>query len=958
MSASGWKSLLDGALCFNGENAYPLAAYSEYMPPPRLGQRPYPHAPRDLLPFADDDPYGWRIDEYEEALELRPGLEQVGRQLVQALARLAQGKRGHGIAPKKLIDNPYWPLSLAEKVATLTHERFVVLAPLALSRTQDDKGRVRWTLFGGSEQGPERAFWKSFYTAPGKEASNEIGIDFIRRLLAGAYGVETRGPDDLRRTGFRILPQDKRESFAWPSNDELPSWTAPYLWKPRQSADAVKYLLTFRPFGQLPEPFQNAYLSGNLHIIPYPGSLVFWGARGVEELQQGLPFALQTPLLNLILRNEAPHGLRVPQSGWMHEPKPGVAKPHSHYGPMRNTFRRTHRWAKVLRDQDELALMGREDKMLHVLFSTIPDDLGLYDKPMARNIQLWTRDFQLLLDGPCASGPDMKATFHTVKEGGLFGYRFQYPAMRVGRHEVYWQRPLVAWLSKKGETAFLPDAPLGYFTAYAVDDRRPDRAVELWPRLLQRDLPTAAAQMLQQSRSPHEHNVARGVRKLFAAWELCGEKPLSRSFARSLIIAPKHETLNDWLEAIPAAVAGVKELIEAEAAPLPESLTFARTATRAYETQYWKTIAFLAEGKYVNKNNADCIRDAATRRQISHEGCDLAALGDYLLAYYEKAIDRAGMKGKALAGEIPFQWRTDFDFPWADGWEANQDGRAHERNLLTIIPGRNRGQAVIFADHYDTAYMADCYDAHGARVAAAGADDNHSATATLMLSAPILLDLSREGRLGCDIWLIHLTGEEFPSDCLGARALCQRLIEGTLKLHLSDGKTRDLSRVQIRGLYVMDMIAHNNDRNRDIFQMSPSVGAPSLWLARQAQIAAEIWNASVPTWNQKSGRRGLGRGKRSRYGREIPAVAAHPTLLGEVRTTTDPHSTLYNTDGQIFSDAGVPAVLFMENYDINREGYHDEHDTMANIDLDYGAAVSAIAIEAAARAATEKPPRY
>ena len=27
----------------------------------------------------------------------------------------------------------------------------------------------------------------------------------------------------------------------------------------------------------------------------------------------------------------------------------------------------------------------------------------------------------------------------------------------------------------------------------------------------------------------------------------------------------------------------------------------------------------------------------------------------------------------------------------------------------------------------------------------------------------------------------------------------------------------------------------------------------------------------------------------------------------------------------------------MENYDINRAGYHDTHDTMANIDLDYGA---------------------
>ena len=88
---------------------------------------------------------------------------------------------------------------------------------------------------------------------------------------------------------------------------------------------------------------------------------------------------------------------------------------------------------------------------------------------------------------------------------------------------------------------------------------------------------------------------------------------------------------------------------------------------------------------------------------------------------------------------------------------------------------------------------------------------------------------------------------------------------------------------------------------------------------------------------------------------EIPATAPHPLLYGEVRTPDDPRSSLYNTDGQIFSDAGIPAVLFMENYDINRVGYHDTHDTMANIDLDYGAAVAAIAIETVARAAAERP---
>ena len=153
------------------------------------------------------------------------------------------------------------------------------------------------------------------------------------------------------------------------------------------------------------------------------------------------------------------------------------------------------------------------------------------------------------------------------------------------------------------------------------------------------------------------------------------------------------------------------------------------------------------------------------------------------------------------------------------------------------------------ADHYDTAYMEDIYykdqGGSGARLAASGADDNHSATAALMRAAPIFCDLSREGKLGCDIWLIHLTGEEFPSDCLGARHLCQQLVEGTLKLRLAEGEERDLSKVQIQGVFVLDMVAHNNDGNRDKFQISPGRGAEAMWLAYQAHIANEIWNAST-----------------------------------------------------------------------------------------------------------------
>jgi Zn-dependent M28 family amino/carboxypeptidase len=240
----------------------------------------------------------------------------------------------------------------------------------------------------------------------------------------------------------------------------------------------------------------------------------------------------------------------------------------------------------------------------------------------------------------------------------------------------------------------------------------------------------------------------------------------------------------------------------------------------------------------------------------------------------------------------------------------------------------------------------------GARLAARGADDNYSASATLLQAAPIFLRLSKEGKLERDIWLIHLTGEEFPSDCMGARNLCQSLIEKDLSLTLDEKTKIDISDTEIVGLYVMDMIGHNRDSDQDIFQISPGKSAESLYLAYQAHIANMIWNDCAHKWNRQPGRLNLSRGQRIKEMKEIPDIARHLALKGEVRTQYNPHSSLFNTDGQIFSDTGVPVVLFMENYDINRTGYHDTKDTLENIDLDYGTAFAAIAIETVARIAT------
>jgi hypothetical protein len=274
-----------------------------------------------------------------------------------------------------------------------------------------------------------------------------------------------------------------------------------------------------------------------------------------------------------------------------------------------------------------------------------------------------------------------------------------------------------------------------------------------------------------------------------------------------------------------------------------------------------------------------------------------------------------------------------------------------------MIPGRDRSRAVIMADHYDTAYMHDLYEPPpGPRLAAAGADDNCSATAALMLGARAFLELSQQGRLGCDVWLVHLTGEEYPAEGQGACRMCQWLVEGTLALQGSDGKRYDLSGVQIKGVYVLDMIAHNSNKDRDVFQISPGASRESLWLAYQAHLANRMWNHLAEERNHRQPARcDAGRGRRSRDGKTIPPLSRFLPLHGEVRPHFDPRSTLFNTDGQAFSDVGIPVVLFMENYDIDRVGYHDTHDTMKQINLDYGAALAAIAIEAVARAATEEP---
>ncbi|HEY1906232.1 MAG TPA: M28 family peptidase [Myxococcaceae bacterium] len=929
-----WEQIESEALdAFRGTGRFPLRAYSEFMPPPFVGIKPYvPSRAGAPTTFPVSSGDALDVDEYEQVQHLEPGLDRIAEHLVHELGRVARGQP-NALSRTMLEGNPAWPaeLSTAAHANQLQHDPGVVICPLALSRTQDDKGNDRWTLFGSSHEPPGASFWEGLDEAGIAELLAWVGLD-------GQWGI-------LAEPG------------------ELP----PSLRSRRvdgQTVEGLRSLITFRPFSRLSPEVKAAYLGGRLVLVPSPVSLVLLEHPQYQVLARELPRASQIPLLHLFPRVEGSCAIRIPQSGWLDESDPVTGLgPHGHRVVPHLT--RTHRWQRVARDAGIHGDGMYTDKVSVALFSTDPEAVGLYDKPLARNAQIWTEKYTLLLDGPRADRAAIARAAKVVDVGGRFGYRMYYPPMRAGRRELFWHLPLIA---RAGAGRFTR-GPTGHVTA-EVEGAPPLR---LSPRLLARPAHLAAARLFDRDPGLPGQTTSDNLRKLLEMRALL-DAPLPGVLARALVHVSRGVPVEQWIAELPthckdpdAAKRLSTELagcLGPDEDPGP-SRVVDQLGTRAFEEEIWTTIVRLAHGEFRQKNGADgiCVNRGKTGGPAGaqagvqcHERRDLEALGDHLHGRYREAIARHGLSGRAEVLDHVFRWETDFDFPWMRGWARNEKAPS-ERNIVVVIPGADRREAVLMADHYDTAYMEDVYypesGGDALRAPACGADDNHSATTALLLAAEQLLALSRAGKLARDVWLVHLTGEEFPTDCLGARALAQALVEQRLQLTAEDGSVRDVSQVRVVGAYVLDMIGHNADRDRDVFQIAPGEGAASARLARLAHRANRRWNRLAAELNHAPERLHAGRAQRLKDVPPYPPppMFAHLPLHGEVRTEWERRSALFNTDGQIFSDVGIPVVLFMENYDISRKGYHDTHDTMENIDLDYCAALTAIAIETVADAA-------
>ncbi len=233
-------------------------------------------------------------------------------------------------------------------------------------------------------------------------------------------------------------------------------------------------------------------------------------------------------------------------------------------------------------------------------------------------------------------------------------------------------------------------APLGHLTAYPADKPRLDCPVELWPRHATATGVTGSIGrpgLYPQTSVPPQ---VRNVRKLTHVYALF--TPLSTS-PRRIIGLNRANAGESWLAQLPEQVSTrIREIVEPFTRRCADLTNHPREGLVEFRIRL--TYVAVRHGGRLRSPypEDDCARrrniaeqeqcgtalDEATRRMLPYHERHLDRLGDLLLAHYEKKIAAAKMSGKALAGEMPFRWRTDLDYSWMGGWRKNQDAEADE----------------------------------------------------------------------------------------------------------------------------------------------------------------------------------------------------------------------------------------------------------------------------------------
>ena len=179
------------------------------------------------------------------------------------------------------------------------------------------------------------------------------------------------------------------------------------------------------------------------------------------------------------------------------------------------------------------------------------------------------------------------------------------------------------------------------------------------------------------------------VRMLLDTWHLRGEQPLPRSLARQLLVPEGEHSLEEWLASLPDRVDRLRcagqRLVETLERCLEPDERSRHRASRMSDVSHSRRTALVRGGLLEDdrRSGRGALRQQEQRRLRARcadretAGAPIAATSrrwaTTCSSYYRVSSPSAGLTGKALVGDLPFRWRTDFDFAWMGGWLKNQE---------------------------------------------------------------------------------------------------------------------------------------------------------------------------------------------------------------------------------------------------------------------------------------------
>ena len=280
-------------------------------------------------PLDAADPWGWQVTRIRRSARIAAGAGACRRtSFCTRCSTSATAGRRTASHEAKLRGNPYWPPELAGGPARCRTSATWCCCRWPCRRRRTTRAASAGRSSAAASRGRRARSGGDSSTAPRTRIAGRAGARLLPPAAGGRLRRAAGGWPICAAAGFRILPSAGDAAAALLGRGAAALVDGALSAGTRASRFAAVQLPADVP-PLRPAAGRGAPGVSGRRFAPaaFSGQPLFSARRRTCSCRRELPLAVQIPLLHSLQRHEAPRGIRVPQSGWLHEPRPDQPAP-------------------------------------------------------------------------------------------------------------------------------------------------------------------------------------------------------------------------------------------------------------------------------------------------------------------------------------------------------------------------------------------------------------------------------------------------------------------------------------------------------------------------------------------------------------------------------------------------------------------------------------------------------